>query len=143
MSIRRTVAIQVYIDQADAVGTWSGEQTITVTRGNTGSDQIVYTDGFPAVETPQLSDVVVKYWADAVGGVEIDASHASWDVGDQTLPDIIYPTGLIDTGPGFTVNVEVDTSGINMSELADAGLYDTTNNRLAVIVSAEVDQPDN
>jgi hypothetical protein len=143
MSIRRTDAI-VAIIEGTTEGAWSSEQDITVVRGNTASDELVYTDGYPVITSPGLADVVVKFWADSVGGTEIDSAHANWAIGDQNLSEIITVTNLQDTDAGFTVDLQVNTSGITQTELVASALYDSTADppRLSVIVSAEIDQPD-
>ena len=139
-TIRRTSRTQVFIGQG-AAGMWSGEAAITLIRGATASDEIKYTDGHPDVPNPALSDLTRKFWRDSVGGTEITDSDASWNVGDQTLEDIVTVSNLQTFTDGFTVDVGVDTSGVTLAALESAGLWDSANDRLGVIVSVEVQQP--
>ena len=114
---------------------WGSEDNISALRGgNVVTDTVNWTQGDPEVASFGISDITVLYFSDTAGTTAITSGDTAYDIGDQTLADIITVTNF--TGAGSmqgTVDVQVDPGGIDSSELTAL---------LNIYVRLSVSQPD-
>ena len=98
---------------------WASEEAITAYRtGSIVSDTIEWTQGDPEVDTFAVGDIDILFFSDSAGSTEIGTEDLLYDIGDQTLADIITLTNFVDDGDGTgSVDLQVDPSGIDASEL--------------------------
>ena len=98
---------------------WASEEALTAYRtGDTVSDTIEWTQGDPEIASFEIGDIEILFFSNSAGTTEIGTEDNAYDIGDQTLAQIITLTNFIDDGDGTgSVDVQVDPSGIDASEL--------------------------
>ena len=98
---------------------WDSEDAISALRGgSTISDVVEWTQGDPQVASFALSDISILFFSDSAGTTAIATTDDEYDIGDQTLADIITLGSFVDNADGTgSVTVSVDPSGISTTEL--------------------------
>lgn len=99
--------------------TWMDEDDISALRGGSVvTDMIDWEQGDPEIDSFELDDIEVLFFSDSAGTTAIATDSADYDIGDQTLAQIITVTNLVNNGDGTgTVDIRVDPSGIIATEL--------------------------
>ena len=98
---------------------WGSEDAISTLRGGaTITDTVTWVQGDPEVDTFTIGDILILFFSDTAGATTIAADAADYDIGDQTLADIITLGNFVDNADGTgSVDVSVNPSGITSSEL--------------------------
>ena len=99
---------------------WNNEDALTALRGgNTVTDTVEWTQGDPEVANfDAVDDIDILFFSDTAGTVTIATNADTYDIGDQTLADIITLTNFVDNNDGTgSVDVSVNPSGITSAEL--------------------------
>ena len=99
---------------------WNNEDALTALRGgNTVTDTVGWSQGDPEVANfDAVDDIDILFFSDTAGTVTIATNADTYDIGDQTLADIITLTNFVDNNDGTgSVDVSVNPSGITSAEL--------------------------
>ena len=98
---------------------WMSEDDLAVLRGgNAVTDTVEWTQGDPEVGSFDINDIEILFFSNAAGTSVIDTGDGAYNIGDQTLAQIITLTNFVDDGDGTgSVDVQVDPSGITSAEL--------------------------
>ena len=112
-SIGATITIPVAFD-------WLNEGEIPAERGaDAVCRTLEWNQGNPEIADFDIGDIEILFYSDSAGTTGIDADDDDYDIGDETLADIITITNFVDDGDGTgCVDIEVDPSGITESELS-------------------------
>ena len=108
--------------------------TLSVVRGSGASTlRVAWTQGIPQVSPLNLASFAVAFYTDATFGTPL-TTGTDFSIGNQLLSAIVRMISFMDGGSGSgTVEIEVDPSGITVTELAASrDLY----------IRVQVDQPD-
>ena len=80
--------------------------------------QSKWTQGDPEVDSFAIGDIEILFFSDSAGSTEIGTEDDDYDIGDQTLAQIITLANFVDDGDGTgSVDLRVDPSGIDSGEL--------------------------
>ena len=135
MATNRTSAVMHVLFSIPEDFTWMDEDDLTALRGgNIVTQTVDWMQGDPIVDSFVIGDIDINYYSDSGGSTVIATSDAAYDIGDQTLADIITLVDFVDDSDGTgSVDVQVDPSGITNTELT--ALKD-------VYIRLSVSQPD-
>ena len=123
-----SVLLNLYI--ADTRFKWINENDFVVSRGGASMQRTVtWEQGTPEIENFDIDDITIAFFSDAEALNVITESDDDYNIGDETLAEIITLTNFIDNGDGTgTVNILIDPSDIDATELmADRSVYITLN----------------
>ena len=98
---------------------WSSEDAISALRGgSTISDVVEWEQGDPSIASFVIGNISILFFSDSAGTTTIATTDDAYDIGDQTLADIITLGSFVDNADGTgSVTVSVDPSGISTTEL--------------------------
>ena len=119
MSTDRPSAVMHVLFSIPENFTWMDEDDLTALRGgNTVSQTINWMQGDPLIASFAVGNIDINYYSDSAGTTDIPTNDAAYDIGDQTLADIITLASFVDDADGTgSVDVQVDPSGITSAEL--------------------------
>ena len=99
--------------------TWLDEDPIDLDIGNIKTDSIAWRQGDPTIEGFGLDDIDILFYSDANAQHQITSDDDNYNIGDQTLAEIITLTNFVDNDNGRgTFDINIDASGITQNELS-------------------------
>ena len=98
---------------------WDSEDSISALRGGaTITDTVTWQQGDPEVDSFVVGDISILFFSDSGGNTAISTAATAYNIGDQTIADIITLTNFVDNADGTgSVDVSVNPSGITDTEL--------------------------
>ena len=119
MATNRTSEVMTVLFRIPNNFMWMDEDDISVLRGgNVVTETVEWEQGDPGIGSFVIGDIDINYYSDSGGSTVIATSDAAYDIGDQTLADIITLVDFVDDSDGTgSVDVQVDPSGITNTEL--------------------------
>ena len=105
---------------------WSNEEDFSLLRGGSAMTRTIsWQQGEPEIVDFDIDDIEITFFSDAEGTTEIESSDDDYNIGDETLSEIITLENFVDNSDGTgTVDVMIDPSDIDATELmADRNIY--------------------
>lgn len=98
---------------------WMNEGDFAALRGgSTVTRTVDWAQGDPEISSFDINDISILYFSDSAGNNAINSADSDWNIGNQTIAQIITLTNFVDNSDSTgSVDVQVNPSGIDSSEL--------------------------